>query len=31
MVLNRPFLFLIRDNATRALLFVGVVMDPTVS
>jgi serine protease inhibitor len=30
-VLNRPFLFLIRDNVTRALLFVGVVMDPTAS
>jgi len=31
MVLNRPFLFFIRDNATRAPLFVGAVMDPTAS
>jgi serine protease inhibitor len=30
MILNRPFLFLIRDNATNALLFSGVVMNPTV-
>jgi serine protease inhibitor len=29
MVLNRPFLFLIRDTATNALLFSGVVMNPT--
>jgi serpin B len=29
MTLDRPFLFIIRDNVTRALLFVGVVMDPT--
>jgi serpin B len=29
MLLNHPFLFLIRDNATNALLFSGVVMDPT--
>lgn len=28
MVLNRPFLFIIRDNATNALLFIGVVMNP---
>jgi serpin B len=31
MVLNRPFIFIIRDNATHALLFLGVVMNPTVS
>jgi serpin B len=30
MNLNRPFLFLIRDNVTHALLFAGVVMNPTV-
>src|SRR5208337_2944344 len=30
MVLNRPFLFIIRDNATHALLFIGAVMNPTV-
>ena len=29
MTLNRPFLFLIRDVATNALLFTGVVMNPT--
>ena len=29
MVLDRPFLFLIRDPVTRALLFVGAVMNPT--
>jgi serpin B len=29
MVLNRPFLFLIHDNYTNSLLFVGVVVDPT--
>jgi serine protease inhibitor len=29
MTLDRPFLFIIRDNVTRALLFIGVVMDPT--
>jgi serine protease inhibitor len=29
MILNRPFLFLIRDNTTNALLFSGVVMNPT--
>ena len=28
MVLNRPFLFVVRDNATHALLFIGVVMNP---
>jgi serine protease inhibitor len=28
MQLNRPFLFLIRDHTTNALLFAGVVMDP---
>jgi serine protease inhibitor len=28
MVLNHPFLFIIRDNATNALLFIGVVMNP---
>jgi serine protease inhibitor len=27
--LDRPFLFLIRDNLTKALLFEGAVMDPT--
>ena len=31
MVLNRPFIFIIRDNATHALLFLGAVMNPTVS
>jgi len=31
VVLNRPFIFLIRDNITQALLFVGAVMDPTAS
>jgi len=29
MTLDRPFLFVIRDNLTRALLFIGVVMNPT--
>ncbi len=29
MILNRPFVFLIRDEPTNALLFIGVVMDPT--
>jgi len=29
MHLNRPFIFLIRDRVTRALLYVGVVVDPT--
>jgi serine protease inhibitor len=28
MVLNRPFLFIVRDHVTNALLFVGVVMNP---
>jgi serine protease inhibitor len=28
MTLDRPFLFIIRDNVTRAPLFVGVVMNP---
>lgn len=28
LVLNRPFLFIIRDNVTNALLFTGVVMNP---
>ena len=29
MELNRPFIFLIRDRTTNALLFLGVVADPT--
>jgi len=29
MVVNRPFLFFIRDNVTDALLFAGVEMNPT--
>jgi serine protease inhibitor len=29
MTLDRPFLFIVRDNVTRALLFAGVVMNPT--
>jgi serine protease inhibitor len=29
MVVNRPFLFFIRDNVTDSLLFAGAVMDPT--
>jgi serine protease inhibitor len=29
MAMNRPFLFIIRDNVTGALLFAGAVMDPT--
>jgi serpin B len=29
MVLDRPFLFFVRDNLTKALLFEGVVMNPT--
>jgi serpin B len=30
LVLDRPFLFIVRDNATKALLFIGTVMDPTI-
>jgi serine protease inhibitor len=30
MTLDRPFLFIIRDNITNALLFAGVVMNPTI-
>ena len=30
MTLDRPFPFLICDNVTKALLFEGAVMDPTV-
>jgi serine protease inhibitor len=30
MILDRPFLFFIRDNATRALIFEGAVMNPAV-
>jgi len=29
MKIDRPFLFLIRDKNTNALLFLGAVMDPT--
>jgi serpin B len=29
MKIDRPFLFLVRDNATDTLLFIGAVMDPT--
>lgn len=29
MQLNRPFVFLVRDRNTNALLFIGAVMDPT--
>ena len=29
MVVDRPFLFLIADNLTRTILFIGVVFDPT--
>jgi serpin B len=29
MNLDRPFLFFIRDNQTKALLFEGAIMDPT--
>jgi serine protease inhibitor len=29
VVLNRPFVFLVRENATGALLFVGALMDPS--
>jgi serpin B len=28
MILDRPFLFVVRDNATRALIFEGAVMNP---
>ncbi len=28
MVLDRPYLFFVRDNLTRALLFEGAVMNP---
>jgi serpin B len=28
MIVNRPFLFFIRDNLTNSLLFAGAVMDP---
>jgi serine protease inhibitor len=31
MTLNRPFIFLIRDTVTHALLFIGVVMNPNES
>jgi len=31
MELNRPFVFLIRDRTTNALLFIGVVADPAQS
>jgi len=29
MTLDRPFLFLIRDRVTKALLFEGALMNPT--
>jgi len=29
MVVNRPFLFFVRDNVTNSLLFAGAVMDPS--
>jgi serine protease inhibitor len=29
LVLNRPFLFVVRDSVTNALLFAGTVMNPT--
>ena len=29
MTLDRPFIFMIRDHLTRALLFIGVAMNPT--
>lgn len=29
MIINRPFVFLVRDNETGVLLFVGRVIDPT--
>jgi serpin B len=28
MILDRPFLFIVRDNATKALIFEGAVMNP---
>jgi serine protease inhibitor len=31
MIVNRPFLFVISDNATDSILFIGIVNDPTTS